>query len=74
MFQNNFVTGNKIQLVSKINGRALQVTHPATGGPIVYGNGDLGPDARNGTFFQKIQQMLSINENYLGFQFPLLAK
>nr|XP_022320312.1 uncharacterized protein LOC111122722 [Crassostrea virginica] len=44
---NNFVTGNKIQLVSKINGRALQVTRPATGGPIVYGNGDLGPDAKN---------------------------
>ena len=54
MFQNNFVTGNKIQLVSKINGRALQVTHPTNGGPIVYGNGDLGPDAKNGTFFSKI--------------------
>ena len=51
MFQNNFVTGNKIQLVSKINGCALQVTHPATGGPIVYGNGDLGPDAKNGIYF-----------------------
>lgn len=51
MFQNNFVTGNKIQLVSKINGRALQVTRPANGGPIVYGNGDLGPDAKNGTHF-----------------------
>ena len=51
MFQNNFVTGNKIQLVSKINGRALQVTHPANGGPIVYGNGDLGPDAKNGIYF-----------------------
>ena len=51
MFQNNFVTGNKIQLVSKINGRALQVTRPANGGPIVYGNGDLGPDAKNGIYF-----------------------
>lgn len=39
----NFVTGKKIQLVSKINGRALQVAKSAYGGLIVNGARDLGP-------------------------------
>ncbi|XP_052673970.1 uncharacterized protein LOC128156046 [Crassostrea angulata] len=43
----NFVTGNKIQLVSKINGRALQVAKTDDGGFIVNGAGDLGPTAQN---------------------------
>lgn len=43
LLQHNFVTGKKIQLVSKINGRALQVAKSAYGGLIVNGARDLGP-------------------------------
>lgn len=65
LLQHNFVTGNKIQLVSKINGRALQVAKTDDGGFIVNGAGDLGPTAQNGINLSNIKEIVNLNKKRL---------
>lgn len=67
LLQHNFVTGNKIQLVSKINGRALQVAKTDDGGLIVNGAGDLGPTAQNGINLSNIilKEIVNLNKKRL---------
>lgn len=67
LLQHNFVTGNKIQLVSKINGRALQVAKTDDGGLIVNGAGDLGPTAQNGINLSNniLKEIVNLNKKRL---------
>ena len=48
--QENFVTGNQVQLVSKSSGRCLQIVQSQTGQLVVDGTGNFGPQFFNGKF------------------------